>query len=139
ENCPQLDIVLMGAHMIGYEPNQTELAFVRKAYEECSAFLTICGGVMVPLQAGILDGKTATAPRLMLPNLYKQVPGTKWVDRRYANDGKLWTSGALLNGLDLMSAFAKATWGDRELIHFQVKAGGWPDRGDLYLETDIKA
>jgi transcriptional regulator GlxA family with amidase domain len=122
--------------MIGYECTQAELAFVRKAYDECSAFITICGGMMVPLQAGILEGKTATAPRFFIPSLHKMAVGTNWIDRRYARDGKLWTSGALLNGLDLMTAFTKSTWGDRGVINFQIKLGGWPDRGEMYTEAD---
>lgn len=99
-NCPSLDIVLMGAHKAGYTPNATELAFVRKAHEQCSAMLLICGGFMAANAAGLLRGKTATAPRVFLESVRKDSPETNWIDRRWARDGKIWTSGTLLNGLD---------------------------------------
>lgn len=133
ETCPALDIVLMAAHRPGYTPNEAELCFVRKAYEDSSAFLTICGGFDAPLRAGLLNGKTATAPRFMLETLRTEAPGTKWVEKRWARDGKLWTSGALLNGLDLMVAFVRDTYANMpEVINAMVELGGWPDRGAEY-------
>jgi hypothetical protein len=35
ETCPPLDVVLMGAYFLGYEPSQKELDFIKKSYEEC--------------------------------------------------------------------------------------------------------
>jgi transcriptional regulator GlxA family with amidase domain len=78
--CPPLDIVLMGAHNYLYRPNEAELAFVRKAYDDCTAFLAICGGVQVPLAAGLLVGRKATGPRLMLDMLRQQAPQTEVSD-----------------------------------------------------------
>ncbi|KAG5660325.1 hypothetical protein KAF25_003847, partial [Fusarium avenaceum] len=137
ETCPPLDIVLIGAHAMGYTPDDTELAFVRKAWHDCSAFLTICGGVLVPLQAGILEDKTATAPTIILDNLRKQAPGTNWVTKRWVRDGKLWTSGALLNGTDMMTNFLKSYWGksDDSLVGFLSKLGAWPDRDIDYKDV----
>lgn len=133
ETCPPLDIVLIGA---SFQPeiSDTELAFVRKSYQECSAFITVCGGIEVPLKAGILEGKTATAPRLMLQELRQRATGTQWVERRWARDGKLWTSGMLLNGLDLMHNFIRATWpsGEGSLMDFTAKACAWPNRDPEY-------
>ncbi|KAF4500674.1 hypothetical protein FAGAP_3105 [Fusarium agapanthi] len=111
DTCPPLDIVLMGANTARYTPNEAELAFVRKAYEECSAFLSICGGVLIPLQAGILNGKTATGPIIVLDTVQKQAPKVNWVTKRWVRDGKLWTSGALLNGTDMITNFMKHYWG----------------------------
>jgi transcriptional regulator GlxA family with amidase domain len=81
----------MGAYFSGYTPTEAELAFIRKAYTECSAFLTICGG-MIPAQlAGVLEGHTCTAPRFLIPELQKQDPRTTWVEKRFVRDGKVWT------------------------------------------------
>lgn len=67
----------------------------------------------------------------MLPFLREQAKNVNWVERRWARDGKIWTSGALLNGLDLMRAFVQETWGGEgagkvasvllELGHFPVR------------------
>lgn len=117
-----------------YTPNEAELAYVRKAFGECSAFLTICGGVDVPRAAGLLDGKTATGPRPFLPMLRQMAPGTNWLEKRWVRDGKLWTSSTLLNGTDMMLAFAKETWGKRaaegepSLVDIAGQLGAWPVR-----------
>ena len=111
-----------------------ELAFIRKAWEECSAFLTICGGVEVPLQAGLLEGKTVTGPVTMLDMLRKQAPDADWVSKRWVRDGKLWTSGALLNGEDVMTNFVKNYWGGA-YVDFLSKLGAWPDRDIDYKDV----
>ena len=129
----------MGAHKVGYVPNEAELAFIRKAYEQCSAFLTICGGFDAPLRAGLMNGKTVTAPRFILEMLRHQSPDVDWVERRWARDGKLWTSGALLNGTDLMRAFAQHTWADKPgLINPLLEMGGWPIRDVDYKDVGGK-
>ncbi|KXJ96545.1 class I glutamine amidotransferase-like protein [Microdochium bolleyi] len=143
DNCPPLDVVLMGAHNLAMEqPSDAELAFIRKSYEQCAAFMCICAGMMPPLQAGLLQGKTATAPLPMLDELRKQAPDVNWVAKRWANDGKLWTSGALLNGQDMMVAFAEHTWGKKaadgkplEMVEHMIKLGGWPVRDVDYKDT----
>jgi transcriptional regulator GlxA family with amidase domain len=120
----------MGAYNMGYTPNEAELAFVRKAYDESTAFLTICGGFQAAHLAGLLVGKMATAPRFMLEELKKQDPRTTWVDRRFVRDGKLWTSGALLNGQDLIRAFTMEHW--PQLGSICLPVGGWPVRSAEY-------
>lgn len=120
----------MGANDLRYEMTEAEVNFIRKVWNDCSAYLTICGGVNALLKAGILDGKTVTAPFGLLPSLQRQHPGTNWVGKRWQRDGKLWTSGASLNGLDLMRAFCFETWGNgkRDLIDKISKMGAWPVR-----------
>lgn len=122
---------------MGYTPNEAELAFVRKTFEECIAFLTICGGVAVPMAAGLLEGRTATGPRMNLDELRKLSPKTNWVEKRWARDGKLWTSGTLLNGTDLMSAFCHAVWGDLgdpSLVVYAAQLASWPKRDADYKD-----
>lgn len=88
---------------------------------------------MIPAQlAGVLAGKTATAPRPWVPLLEKEDPRTTWVEnKRFVRDGKLWTSGTLLNGLELMTAFTRTYWPD--LAEFMIRLGGLPDRPVEYL------
>jgi transcriptional regulator GlxA family with amidase domain len=134
ETCPPLDIVLMGAYFPGYHPTEAELAFVRKAHDESTAFLSICGGFLPAQLAGVLAGKTATAPRFMISELQKQDPRTVWKEKRCVRDGKIWTSGALLNGLDLMREFMLEYW--PELTKIAIPLGGWPVRDNEYHGTD---
>jgi transcriptional regulator GlxA family with amidase domain len=124
----------MGAYFPGYTPTEAELAFIRKAHDESTAFLSICGGFIPAELAGVLAGKTATAPRFMVPELQKQDPRTTWVEKRYVRDGKIWTSGALLNGLDLMREFMLEYW--PELTKIAIRLGGLPVRSIDYQGTD---
>ncbi|KAJ9650267.1 hypothetical protein H2198_010419 [Neophaeococcomyces mojaviensis] len=141
ETCPPLDIAIMGANSFSYEPSQEELAFVRKTYDDCSAFLTICGGFMVPMKAGLFAGKTATAPKMVLPMVRAQTEKmpkemrTTWTEERWhvSEDGKMWSSGALLNGLDMMREFGRRTWGgEGSLVEASLEMGGWPVRSREY-------
>jgi transcriptional regulator GlxA family with amidase domain len=123
--------VLIGAHNVGYKPTEAELAYVRKAWGESTAFLTICGGVEVPRLAGVLHGRTATAPTVSLGQYRQESPETNWVEKRWVHDGKLWTSGALLNGTDMMHNFVKETWGKPPtgvVVDFLLTVGAWPNR-----------
>nr|XP_023924718.1 uncharacterized protein LOC112036135 [Quercus suber] len=131
--CPPLDIILMGAHWSHDgspgAPNEAEQEFVRKAYDQCTVFISICGGMMIPLAVGLLDGKTCTAPRPFLPMVKKDYPQVNWVEKRYVKDGKTWTSSTLLNGLDLMRAFVEETWGGPgTLAESLLYDGAWPVR-----------
>lgn len=67
--------------------------------------------------------------------LREKAPDVKWVEKRWVRDGKLWTSGALLNGLDLGTAFVEEVWGDkRELLGFLVNGGSWVGREVDYTD-----
>lgn len=128
----------MGAASIGYIPTEAELQFIRKSYDQSVAFLNICGGVILAQAAGVLKGKTCTAPRTLLPMFKGQFPDTEWVDKRYAQDGKIWTSGALLNGLDMMRAFVTSTWGNEGagvIGQFLLQLGHFPLRDNDYKDA----
>ena len=59
---------------MGYTMSSGEIEFVKKSYEGSAAFLFVCGGFMVALQAGLPEGKIATAPRPMVEHLAKPIP-----------------------------------------------------------------
>ncbi|KAL4876296.1 DJ-1/PfpI family protein [Aspergillus karnatakaensis] len=136
ETCPTLDIVLIGALVGQYQVSETEKAFLRKAYEDSTALLLVCGGFQPALAAGLLEGKTATAPRPILSTVKKLAPGVNWVEKRYVRDGKIWTTGSLLNGLDMVAAFGRETWGGKRfLVDDFVPEGAWPDRDVDYKDA----
>jgi hypothetical protein len=87
--------------------------------------------MLVAQLAGVLAGKTATAPRFFLPIVKEKDPRTQWVDKRYVRDGKVWTSGALLNGLDLMREFMLEYW--PELATHAISLGSLPVRDVEYV------
>lgn len=129
----------MGAAEMNYAMTQGEVEFIRKCNEDCAAFFFICGGFMCGLQAGLFTGKTATAPRFIVEQLRHSNPEVNWVEKRWAHDGKIWTSGALLNGGDMMKAFALETWGgEGSLAEFTMRLGGYPDRDVDYADVPWK-
>jgi transcriptional regulator GlxA family with amidase domain len=127
----------MGAHNTGYTLTSGEKAFLQRCNNESTALLFICGGFEAALQAGILAGKTATGPRPMVPMLQQMAPDVNWVTKRWANDGKIWTSGALLNGTDMTAAFVtKYFGGEGSLVEFGLRLGGYPIRDIDYKDVE---
>jgi len=60
-----------------------------------TTIMSVCVGVYVAAQAGILDGKNVTGTGGYLPDLEKKFKAN-WVKRRWMSDGNIWTSGRLL-------------------------------------------
>lgn len=73
----------------------------------------------------------------MIDLLRKASPATNWVQKRWARDGKIWTSGTLLNGTDMVLAFAKEHWetDENSLITMATRTSGWPHR-DVDFKDD---
>lgn len=123
-----------------YTPTESEIKFIQKTHEHCAAFLFVCGSFLAGLQAGLLAGKTATGPRPMLGHLRQSNPEVNWVEKRWAHAGKIWTSGTLLNGLDMMKAFLEATWDSQEddFVGILLRMGGVPHRDVDYADVPWK-
>ena len=78
---------------------------------------------------GLLGGLTVSAPRPAVKMLNAMAPHVTFVDRRWSRDGKVWTSSTLLNGTDMMRAFATETWGGRTgFVEASLDMGAWPAR-----------
>ncbi|KAL8746117.1 MAG: hypothetical protein Q9190_001841 [Brigantiaea leucoxantha] len=83
------------------------------------------------LYSGIFDGKEATAPRNFIPTLKKEEPQVKWVEKRWARDGKVWSSGAVTNGQDMMAAFVREMY-PREIVEVTLGMSDVVARGQEY-------
>jgi transcriptional regulator GlxA family with amidase domain len=71
--------------------------------------------------------------------LKKSNPEVNWTTKRWERDGKLWTSGALLNGTDLMAAFVTEYWGKGDAgnyAEFGLRLGAWPRRERGYGDVE---
>lgn len=56
--------------------------------------LSVCTGCFVLGQSGVLNGRTASGPRPIVPRLRKEFPDARWVDdKRWVKDGNIWSSG----------------------------------------------
>jgi transcriptional regulator GlxA family with amidase domain len=120
-----------------------ERAFVRNATDSprTIAAMTVCTGVNILASAGALVGHNATAPYILYPLLEKQHPTVHWSQARWVRtaEGKLWTSGSIGNGLDMVAAFMREYFWDRpELVELVLAAAAVGDRGREYSEREMK-
>ncbi len=109
----QLDIVMIPGPPPGQQQSKQTLDFVRRHGKYGTTILVVCTGCYVAAQAGILDGRKASAPRALVPQLRKEFSLVKWDDqRRFVKDsstvsgqseGELWTSGTCLSVLHMLS------------------------------------
>jgi transcriptional regulator GlxA family with amidase domain len=107
--------------------------FLRTQHEHVSAFMSVCTGYLGPLHAGLLRNTRATAPRGLLHSL-KGFPDVQWEERRWVRDGKMWSSGAVMNGFEMMGEFMRERWGGEEggLVDVVLKAADVMKRGREY-------
>lgn len=103
--------------------------------------MTVCTGFLAPLHAGLLDNIHATAPRGFLETLKKDFKDVKWEEKRWVRDGKIWSSGAIMNGFEMMGEFMRERWGGvgrngegegGKLVGFALGMSDFPRRGVEY-------
>ncbi|KAI4278260.1 MAG: hypothetical protein LQ337_001141 [Flavoplaca oasis] len=132
-SCPPLDILLIGGPPPTYRPSEAVQHFIRTQYQHVRHLLTICTGYTPALYSGVLDGKTATAPRGLLPMLKEEKPDVKWVEKRWVRDGKVWSSGAVANGMDMMACFMKEEFKEQgALTEMAMGMADFVRRGEAY-------
>ena len=131
--CPPLDILLMGGPKPDYRPSPDVKAFLHKQFEHVSAFMTVCTGAFPAAFSGIYKGKIVTGPHGLLPMFIENFKETTWLQQRWVRDGKLWTSGGVTNGLDMMAAYMRETF-DPQIVEVALSICDCGDRGQFYKE-----
>lgn len=76
------------------------LDYVRRVHAEGSLLASVCTGVFVLAEAGLLRGKSATTHWSALEEL-KAYPGVNVVERRYVDEGDVVTSAGISAGIDM--------------------------------------
>ena len=89
----RLDILLVPGPDPAMITSKGAQIFLRSHVENRTTILSVCTGIFPLAQAGLIKGKQATGPRALLSELQKIFPETQWKDRRWVNDGHVWTSG----------------------------------------------
>lgn len=130
-----LDILLIpGPDPWAYEPNDALNRFIKGHFDSGTDVLTVCTGVYPAAHAGLLKGRKATGPRMLIPELKKKFPEAIWKDKRWTSDGNLWASGTstlsilrhaprgitayvrlvskagITNGQDMVAAYIREKW-----------------------------
>ena len=103
EECPDLDVLVVGEMDPTMEDNTDLLNFIHKQSTGAKYIIGISNGVWSLHKAGVLDGKQVTADRSTIKRLLADgVPVIN--ERRSVRDGKVFTSGPSSGGIE--SAFA---------------------------------
>lgn len=99
----QIDILFIPGPDPAAEHEQQTLQFVREHAEHGTTILTVCTGCFIAAEAGILNQRSASGPRALVPSLRTKYPAVTWDDkRRFVKDvqtrksGKsheIWSSG----------------------------------------------
>lgn len=106
----KLDLIyLPGPSPHHMPPPSDYLDFLRKHEAMGVTILSVCTGALIVAHAGLTRGKTATAPRFLIPQMRKQFPETKLWDEnsRMTRDGKLYMSGGITNGNDAVAQYLR--------------------------------
>ena len=101
--------------------------------------LTVCSGILPVAFSGFLSGKRVTAPLPLVPILQEKVPDATWTKKRWEVDdeGKVWSSGGVTNGIDMMVAFVKKTFG-QELAGLACMLGDIQERSQEYPKEQLE-
>jgi len=104
--------------------------WLRSAHKGAAVTMSVCNGSFVLAAAGLLDGKTATAHHGsygMLRAMYPKVTVIRGV--RFAEDGKVATSGGLTSGMDLAMRVVERYFGrdvaQQTALTLEYQGTGW--------------
>lgn len=110
QNCPAPDILLVpggnGARRLLKHP--ALLAWLGLQAQSVELMCSVCTGALVLAAAGVLGGKSATTHHGAFERLAELDPSVRVVrDKRFVQDGKVWTSGGISAGIDMSLAIVK--------------------------------
>ncbi|BCJ59592.1 DJ-1/PfpI family protein [Micromonospora endophytica] len=140
ESAPTPDIVVVPAmDMAKIAPEA--LDWLRRVHRHTAVTMSICNGSYVLGQAGLLDGKTATAHHAgynALRALFPAVAVIRGV--RFVEDGKIATAGGLTSGTDLALRIVERYFGRdvarRTATYLEYQGTGWmhPDSNGQFAD-----
>ncbi|WP_205729197.1 DJ-1/PfpI family protein [Ferrimonas aestuarii] len=98
EDCPPLDILLVGAAMPKQSMNVELLQFIKRQSQQAAAVIGVCAGSVLLGQVGLLKGKTAATNfhmRKLLPHFGAEISRGEVVA-----DGKVYTAGPAIGSYE---------------------------------------
>lgn len=111
--CPELDYLLVGGpDVTTYTLPDSFATFVRNHVEAGKGLFTTCTGALAISPSKVLDGKNATTNHGVVDFAMQVSPNVKWTkEKRWVIDGKLWTAGGAMAGMDMMAYWVMQNYG----------------------------
>ena len=108
------------------------LAFVRAMAKRGARLASVCSGVYVLAETGLLDGRRATTHWQRTRHFLSVYPKVKLEpDRIFVRDGNIWSSAGITAGIDLALAMVVEDYGEeiaqktaRQLVLYHRRSGG---------------
>ncbi|MBC3873429.1 transcriptional regulator FtrA [Undibacterium flavidum] len=105
-------IIIPGWRDVDERPPAQLLAKIRRAYARGARFCTICSGIFVLAEAGILDGKIVTTHWRYADKLAKRFPSIEvQADALYVDAGQVISSAGSAAGLDMLLYLVRKDYG----------------------------
>ena len=108
------------------------LEWLRKVHATADLTMSVCNGSFVLAEAGLLDGRSATAHHGAYGSMFARYPEVTVVRGvRYVEDGSVATSGGLTSGIDLALRVVERFFGtevaEQTALDLEYSGTGWKD------------
>jgi transcriptional regulator GlxA family with amidase domain len=130
----RIDTVVLpgGAQVDAARADEVLMTWIRAVAPRCRRIATVCSGVFLAAEAGLLDGRRVTTHWARAEQLAAEFPALDVdADPIYIRDGKFWTSAGVTAGIDLALALVQDDLGvevaqtvARWLVMFLHRPGG---------------
>lgn len=137
-NAPQLDYLCVpgGPGRIDMMHNTLLLSFIHQQYVNCKLIAAICTGSFLLYKAGILRNHKVTTYWLALPELQND-PSIEISEERVVKSGKVWTSGGVSSGVDLIFELINEIDGKKIAGQVQLLFEYFPNNKIYCVNDDI--
>ncbi|MDR9753764.1 GlxA family transcriptional regulator [Pseudomonas sp. SZMC_28357] len=140
------DTVIVSGYLEYHAPETNLLEFVKAASAQSRRIVSLCTGIFVLAEAGLLEGKRTTTHWLHAPAFKKRHPHIQMEeDKLFLVDGQVWTGAGMSAGVDLALAMVENDFGSdlarriaRKLVIYQ-RRGSEQSQLSALLELDPKS
>lgn len=128
ETCPKLDYLCVpgGIGRIKEAKNLNTLNFIKQQYKSCKILLSVCTGAFLLAEAGLLKNKKATTYWRAVTEFRALYTDTIIEESRIVKSDKIWTSGGVSSGIDLILELIKDVDGESFAGQVQLLAEYFP-------------
>lgn len=139
KNAPSLNYLIIpgGSGRRKQVHNPALLAFIQKQAKHCDYLLSVCTGMFLLYQAGLLKSQSVTTYWRALPEV-KKFPDVHIEEKRIVKNEKIWLSGGVTSGIDLALAFIAETAGKEAAGKVQLLLEYFP-KNNYYATAEMAA